>query len=93
MTTGFGYIPLDSGEIIDIPSPHRSLSTKNQICVFVQAIALVEDSSAGWWDENKESLAATIHNIRPDLHLDIPENAQPIPYHTTPQGQYAFMIF
>ena len=38
---------LDSGEIIDIPPPHHSLSTKNQICVFAQAIALVEDSSAG----------------------------------------------
>jgi hypothetical protein len=37
---------LEPGEIIDIPSPHLSLSTKNQICVLAQTIALIDDSSA-----------------------------------------------
>ena len=52
---------VDLGEIIDIPPPHCSLSTKNKICIFAQAIALVEDSFSGWWDENKES---TIESLR-----------------------------
>lgn len=38
-----------------------------------------------WWDGNKASLAAAIHKIRPDLNLEDPLNALPIPS-ISPEG-------
>jgi len=48
-------------EVVTMPSPYLSLPIKAQICVFAQAIALIEDSSSGWWGDEKEQ---TIENLR-----------------------------
>lgn len=48
-------------EIVIMPSPYLSLPIKGQICVFAQAIVLIEDSSSGWWGDEKEQ---TIENLR-----------------------------
>src|SRR5579871_199185 len=58
--------PTEQSEEIIMSSPYLSLPIKAQICVFAQAIALIENSTEGWWGDEKENTIANLRRMQRD---------------------------